>query len=75
MSTTKQVTEIEEKYKVLVNWIASSNYWDRTPSVLNEMTKVVDDFDYEVPQEHHEIKILTRIIDDIRNNDPSKPYE
>ena len=68
MSTTKQVTEVEEKYKVLVNWLASSNYWDRTPSVLNEMTKTVDDFDYEVPQEHHEIKILTRIIDDIRNN-------
>ena len=89
MSTTKQVVGVEEKYKVLVDWIARCSYWrgqkpvDDIPNAptsmasaspfLKEIMRVVDEFDYEVPQEGHEIKILNRIICDIdiRNNDPS----
>tara|TARA_Y100001951_G_C11245901_1_gene243333 strand:- start:145 stop:375 length:231 start_codon:yes stop_codon:yes gene_type:complete len=73
MSVTKQVIGVEEKYKVLVEWIASSSYWGDSISMapaspfLKQITRVVDEFDYEVPEESHEIKILTHIIDDIKN--------
>jgi len=84
MSVTKQVIGVEEKYKILVDWIARSSYWRSQETVdgipkaptsmasaspfLEEIMRVVDDFDYEVPQESHEIKILNHIICDIKNN-------
>ena len=84
MSVTKQVIGVEEKYKVLVDWISRSSYWSSQEPVdgipkaptsmasaspfLKEIGRVVDDFDYEVPQEGHEIKILNQILCDIRNH-------